>query len=378
MSNEFQNPFLPYEGVEIAPPISVSTIFRTPADLPWQDFNPVDPTHHLYSRYSQGLRTKVEHDLGEVMNGYALTYTNGLAASYAALVHLQPKRIAITGGYHGLYVVIQKLEKARCAKIPIIGLDDEYEEGDVCWVETPMNPTGEIRNIKFYAEKAHKKGVKIVVDATFGPPPLQDPFKWGADIVMHSGTKYLGGHSDLLCGVLVVKSEDEWRTLWHDRTYMGAVMGSLETWLLDRSLKTLHIRVKQQTESATFLAEWLDRASKIPEGQEWDGIKGGVIEKVWHGSLQEKKWDFDPKTQMEGGWSATFALMVSRADWATAIPYKLKRFIPATSLGGVESLVEQRIRSDKGADPRLLRLSVGVEDVKVLQSDLRQAFQGLE
>jgi cystathionine gamma-synthase len=106
-------------------------------------------------------------------------------------VHLQPKRVAITGGYHGVHAIIQKLEKVKGSKIPIIGIDDEYEEGDVCWLETPLNPTGLVRDIKYYAEKAHKKGVKVVVDATFAPPPLQDPFKWGADMVMHSGTSFL-------------------------------------------------------------------------------------------------------------------------------------------------------------------------------------------
>jgi cystathionine beta-lyase/cystathionine gamma-synthase len=90
-----------------------------------------------------------------------------------------------------MFHVIQKIEKAKGAKIPLIGIDDEFEEGDVCWLETPLNPTGEVRNIKHYAEKAHKKGVKIVVDATFGPPPLQEPFKWGADIVLHSGKSLL-------------------------------------------------------------------------------------------------------------------------------------------------------------------------------------------
>jgi len=373
----FRDAFPLYEGLEIVPPISVSTNFKTPADLPWGDFDPMKPTHHLYSRYTQGIRTKVESDLSELMNGYALTYTNGLAASYAAFMHLNPKRIAITGGYHGVYLVIQKIEKVKGTKVPLIGIDDEFEEGDVLWLETPLNPTGEVRNIKYYAEKAHKKGIKVVVDATFGPPPLQDPFKWGADIVMHSGTKYLGGHSDLLCGVLVVKTEDEWRSIWHDRAHTGAVMGSLETWLLDRSLKTLHIRVKQQSETATKLADWLHQLSKVPEGQELDGVKGGIVEKVWHPSLQEKTAEFDPKEQMEGGWNATFAIQIGKAEWAGAIPYKLQRFIAATSLGAVESLIEQRQRSDPGADPRILRLSIGVEDVKILKDDLRNSFQGL-
>lgn len=118
--------------------------------------------------------------------------------------------------------------------------------------------------------KVHAVGGKLIVDSTFAPPPLQYPFKWGADMIMHSGTKYFGGHSDLLCGVLITKTREEWYPLWNDRTYIGNTPGNLESWLLLRSLRTLHLRVPRQSENATALAGWLAKGG--------DGVPEGVLE----------------------------------------------------------------------------------------------------
>ncbi|KAK7695476.1 hypothetical protein QCA50_000112 [Cerrena zonata] len=189
---------------------------------------------------------------------------------------------------------------------------------------------------------------------------------------MHSGTKYFGGHSDLLCGVLVAKTKEEWEKLWHARTYFGNMMGSLEAWLLLRSLRTLHLRVPRQSETATKLAQWLHKASK---GKGAEGIPAGVIDTVWHSSLQGKDArGWEPSKQMEGGWNATFSILLTNQEYASLLPHKLKYFVPATSLGGVESLIEQRVASDASADPRLVRISVGVEDFEDLKADLTRAF----
>jgi len=210
--------------------------------------------------------------------------------------------------------------------------------------------------------KVHAIGGHLLVDSTFGPPPLQYPFKWGADCVLHSGTKYFGGHSDLLSGVLVVKTLDEWKTLHSNRTFLGSMMGSLEAWLLLRSLRTLHLRVPRQSATATAVAQWLNSASVAS----FDGIPGNIIIKVWHSSLQQKDVrGFEPNEQMEGGWNATFAILLSKPEYAAVLPHSLKYFVPATSLGGVESLIEHRVQSDASADPRLLRISIGVEDLEV-------------
>ncbi|PIL37243.1 hypothetical protein GSI_00936 [Ganoderma sinense ZZ0214-1] len=362
-------------GPEVAPSISVSTTFRAtdPTKFPKEEFDQWNPKHHVYSRYTQNVSTRAERVLSKINGGYAVTYASGLAASYAALVYFNPKRVAITAGYHGCHATIDVYKRSRQGNLPIIAIDDDFQPGDLCWLETPLNPTGEARDIKYYADKVHKAGGWLIVDATFGPPPLQYPFKWGADIVMHSGTKYFGGHSDLLCGVLVAPTLEKWKELWHIRTFLGSMMGSLESWLLLRSLRTLHLRVPRQSENATGLAQWL---SKAAGGKTHDGIPAGVIEKVWHSSLQGvDARGFDPATQLEGGHPATFALFTTKEQYAALLPHTVKYFIPATSLGGVESLMEQRVHSDPGADPRLIRISVGVEDLEDLKDDLRKAFQ---
>ncbi|KAG9084918.1 hypothetical protein FS749_004833 [Ceratobasidium sp. UAMH 11750] len=304
---------------------------------------------------------------------YALTYASGLAATYAAIVHLNPRRIAIRDGYHGVHCSIDVFKKTR-PEMKIIDIDDIFEEGDLCWVETPLNPTGEARNLRHYADKVHAVGGRLIVDSTFAPPPIQDAFSCGADIVLHSGTKYLGGHSDLLCGVLAVKDLEEWRALWHNRTFMGNMMGSLESFLLLRSLRTLELRVTRQAANGTALAQWLHKISQTPAGQSWDGVRGGVIKRVWHASLQDARDQEWIKKQMPGGGPACFALMLEDPNEARLLPHLLKLFAPATSLGGVESLAEQRFVSDPGADKRLLRISVGIEDVEDLKGDLRRAL----
>ncbi|KAF8631532.1 hypothetical protein AX15_002289 [Amanita polypyramis BW_CC] len=195
---------------------------------------------------------------------------------------------------------------------------------------------------------------------------------------MHSASKYLGGHSDLLSGILVVKIMEEWKELFHNRTYMGSMMGSLEAWLLLRSLRTLHLRVPRQSATASALASWLNQIANTPSGQSYDGVPGGMISKVWHTSLQGvDERGFEPSKQMEGGWSATFAILVSDPKYAEKLPYVLHYFINATSLGGVESLIELRRLRDHRVDPGLLRLSVGLEELEDLKSDLRQGFQQL-
>lgn len=156
------------------------------------------------------------------------------------------------------------------------------------------------------------------------------------------------------------------------------MMGSLESWLLLRSLRTLHLRVPRQSSNATTLSQWLHRLSKTPAGQSFDGVPGGLIAQVWHSSLQgkdAKTWS--PALQQEGGGSPTFAILMENPEHATALPITLKYFTDATSLGGVESLIEQRARSSPGEDPRLIRISLGVEDVEDLKEDFRQALNEL-
>ncbi|KAF9055206.1 cystathionine gamma-synthase [Hymenopellis radicata] len=367
---------LPHDRREVAPSISVTTTFR--ANDPEERIDNIEqrnPGRHIYSRYTQDISTRVEHILSQITDGHALTYASGLAAAYAALVFYKPKRIAINGGYFGCHASIDVYRKAKESGLDLIDLDDEFRPGDLCWVETPLNPTGESRDIQYYADKIHKVGGKLLVDATFAPPPLQYPFKWGADLILHSGSKYFGGHSDLLAGVLVVKTPEEWYTLQHERTYLGSMMGSLESWLLLRSLRTLHLRVPRQSQTATALVKWLQAVASTPAGQTYDGVPGGVLSKVWHSSLQTKdSRGFEPKTQMEGGWNATFAVQLATVEQAKLFPHAVETFVAATSLGSVESLIEYRARADVREDPRLIRISVGVEELEDLKAGLREGL----
>ncbi|KIY73656.1 cystathionine gamma-synthase [Cylindrobasidium torrendii FP15055 ss-10] len=352
------------EGPEVAPPISVSTTFKAGPNevIEIDDF--MNPEKHVYSRYSQDVSTRVEHIIGGISGGYALTYASGLAAAFSAAVHLKPKRIAIRRGYFGCHAAIEVYARSKDGGVPLIDLDDEYQPGDLCWLETPVNPTGEARDIKYYADKIHKVGGKLLVDATFGPPPLQDPFKWGADIIFHSATKYFGGHSDLLAGLLISKTSEEWKKA-----------RSLEAWLLLRSLRTFHLRVARQSKTATALVQWLAKIAATPAGQTFDGVPGGVLTKVWHASVQGKdERGFDPASQLEGGWNATFSVRFATVEQAITFPHQTKNFIAATSLGGVESLVEYRARADPTEDPQLVRLSVGVEELEDLKQSIREGI----
>ncbi|OAX41723.1 cystathionine gamma-synthase [Rhizopogon vinicolor AM-OR11-026] len=369
-------------GSEVVPSISVTTsefsdkklIDTQPRRVAFRAVPDGGAIDHIYSRYSQNVSSRVEQILSKINQGHAITYASGLAAAFSVLVHYKPKRIAISEGYMGCHSTISTYIKGRSTDIPIVDLDDEFQEGDLCWLESPLNPIGESRNIKYYADKIHAVGGKLLIDSTFGPPPLQYPFKWGADCVLHSGTKYFGGHSDLLCGIVIVRTEAECKELWYDRCYMGNMMGSLESWLLLRSLRTMHLRIPRQSASGTEIAQWLSKAV-IPEGQEYDGIPGGVITKVWHSSLQETDArGFNPSTQMEGGFNACFSILLSKIEYAEKLPHSLEYFVPATSLGGVESLVQQRMQSDPKQNGHLVRLSIGVEEVGDLKDDLRRAL----
>ena len=293
------------------------------------------------------------------------------------LVHLNPKRIAIGDGYHGCHGVIRILNRLTgLQQLPLDCPVEDLQPGDVIHVETPLNPTGEARNLAAYAEKAKKAGAYLTVDATFAPPPLQDHFKYDVDVVMHSGTKYFGGHSDMLCGTLSVnpKHKDWARALIEDRLILGSVMGSLEGWLGIRSLRTLELRVLRQSETATALVAWLAEQKK-----DASSAVGTLVERIQHASLQpeaavEGSW---LREQMPNGYGPVFSLYLSDGEVAKRLPNKLRLFHHATSLGGVESLIEWRAMTDPNVDKRLLRVSIGVEGLEDLKQDLLQGLEAL-
>jgi cystathionine beta-lyase/cystathionine gamma-synthase len=306
---------------------------------------------------------------------------------------LNPKAIAIGDGYHGCHGVIDIHKKLTGLKK--LSLDcpaEELQAGDIVHVETPLNPTGLARNLKAYADKAHARGAYLMVDATFGPPPLQDPFLWGADIVMHSGTKYIGGHSDMLCGILAVspkRAGEGWLTgLEAERLFLGNVMGSLEGWLGVRSLRTLEVRVEKQALNVGKLVSWLyaalhpEKASSVGDTTTLSSgnskIVRDVVAEVEHASLQEDDLkDGWLKKQMPNGFGPVFAIWMKTEDMARRLPSKLSLFHHATSLGGVESLIEWRTMTDNTVDTRLLRVSIGIEGWEDLRDDLLNGFKAL-
>lgn len=346
---------------------------------------------HVYSRDSAPNTTRLEALLTSIIGAPSLTYASGLAAFHAMLVHLNPRRVAIGGGYHGCHGVISLL--SRLTGLEQLDLDNESDlarlrPGDVLHVETPLNPTGEARDLAHYRRRADELGCYLTVDATFAPPPLMDPFRFGVDVVMHSGTKYFGGHSDMLCGVLSVRpdragGEAGWiGGLRADRLLLGSVMGSLEGWLGVRSLRTLELRVLRQSANAQKLVDWL--AGEMKEtgggnGGDGDGLVSSMVLKIQHASLQPEAQDPDSwlRKQMPLGYGPVFAILMKSPEDARRLPSKVHLFHHATSLGGVESLIEWRAMTDRSVDKRLLRVSIGVEGWEDLKEDLLQGFSAL-
>jgi cystathionine beta-lyase/cystathionine gamma-synthase len=313
-----------------------------------------------------------------------LTYSSGLAAFNALITFLNPKRVAIGAGYHGCHGVLRLHQKLSGLKLlPLDCKPEDLQEGDLLHLETPVNPTGEAFDIQHYADIAHSRGAYLSVDATFAPPPLQDPFKHGADIVMHSGTKYIGGHSDMLCGVLAVKYKEWLPKMVDERLYLGAVMGGLEGWLGVRSVRTLELRVMKQSESAQRIVDALDGAltgKTVGTGlsQADAEIIKSVVKKVYHASLQTEDYKTWLRKQMPNGYGPVFSIALKSPDLARALPSKLHLFHHATSLGGVESLIEWRTMTDSSVEKDLLRISIGIEDDRDLLDDLIQGFKALK
>lgn len=301
-----------------------------------------------------------------------------MAALHALYSYLRPTRVAIGAGYHGSHTVLSLHRRlAGTHTLPLDCPASALEQGDIIHLETPLNPTGEAFDIASFAAKAHARGAYLLVDSTFAPPGLQDPFEFGADVVWHSGTKYIGGHSDLLCGVLASRNENWIEGLRSERTVLGSVMGSMEAWLAVRSLRTLSVRVQRQSDSVGNLVAWLDNlVSNDGTGGELGEMVRGVVSRVQHSSLQRKdmRW---LKKQMPNGFGPVFAIRTSKEEFARRLPSKLKLFQHATSLGGVESLIEWRAMSDHTVDRQLLRVSVGLEDWEDLRDDLVEGFKAL-
>ena len=235
----------------------------------------------------------------------------------------------------------------------------------IVWTETPANPLWDITNLASVAEIAHDAGARLAVDSTAATPVLSRPIEFGADIVMHSATKYLNGHSDLAAGALVCRTKDEqWEKLKAIRVQIGGVLGSFEAWLLLRGMRTLFPRVKTAVANAQAIAEHFAKHPRIAQ--------------VLYPGLPEFQGHALAAKQMPGGFGAMLSIRVKGGEQAAiATAANVKIWKRATSLGGTESLVEHRASVEGAGSPvpaDLLRLSAGIEDVNDLIADLDQAL----
>jgi cystathionine gamma-synthase len=235
------------------------------------------------------------------------------------------------------------------------------------WVETPANPTWDVMDIALAAEAAHSAGAILGVDSTCAPAPTTQPLSLGADIVMHSATKYLNGHSDLTAGALVSAKDDaRWADIHTIRNLTGGVLGGFEAWLLIRGMRTLFVRFARQSETALTIARHFEGHAKVAS--------------VLYPGLESHPGYAVAQRQMTGGFGGMLSILVDGDfDAARRVATLTKVFVPATSLGGVESLIEHRrsIESPESTVPdNLLRISVGLESADDLIADLEQALGG--
>ncbi len=233
------------------------------------------------------------------------------------------------------------------------------------WVETPCNPTWDVIDIAAAAEIAHGIGAQLVVDSTVATPVLTQPIRHGADIVMHSATKYLNGHCDVVAGALLTAKEDDlWERICDIRAQAGAIPGSFEAWLLQRSMRTLFLRVRKASESAMAIANHFEGHPKL-KAVIYPGLPGHPGHEI-------------ARRQMDGGFGGMLSIRIEGGAEEPLNVVKLcKVFTRATSLGGVESLIEHRYSIEGKSSPipkDLLRLSIGIEAIEDLIADLEQAL----
>jgi len=283
-----------------------------------------------------------------------------MATVFAVLHQYNPKRVAINKGYHVTHKALTLWYK-EAASEKIIGFDETLLPGDLVWLETPRNPCCELVNLEAWGKRTAAAGAILVVDSTFASPVLQRPFKFhGVDMVMHSCTKFLSGHDDVLCGVLITQDQKVAEQLNATRTILGSVPGNLECFLLLRSLRTLTLRVEQQSKSATKVAAFLH------------GHK--LVKVVYHPSLPSNPYFQLCKKQMNGP-PGILSVEFVTTDTAQQVMRRLKLFSQATSLGGCMSLVDWRYARDKTQPEALLRVSMGLEDPADLIADWKQALE---
>lgn len=359
-------------------PIHLAATYVQPGAGEWGEFD--------YSRSGNPTRKSLEATLASLESGAAaLAFSSGMAATHAVtmLLGAGDHILAGTDIYGGTYRLLHKIVNRSGIAVSLAPATDIAAleaairpETKLIWIESPGNPLMSITDIAGCAEIAHRHGALLGVDNTFATPVLTRPLELGADIVMHSATKYLGGHSDVLGGALVVRDRELYDRLYFIQNATGAVMAPLESFLCSRGIKTLELRVREQCRTAARLAESL-RADRR-------------VSRVLYPGLADHRGHQLASRQMQGGFGAMLSFeVVGGFDAAKRVVESTQLFQLAVSLGAVESLIEQPAsmshasydRADRlahGIADGLIRLSVGLEDPDDLQADLEQALMRAE
>ena len=344
--------------------------------------SPGDHKGFEYSRTHNPTRSALERSIASIENGqHGLTYASGLAAMDAVMKLFSPgdEIISTNDLYGGSYRLFTKIFENYGLKFHFVDMQDlnhvaKYvnENTKLIWVETPTNPMMNIIDIKGMAALAKLKNVLLAVDNTFASPYLQQPLDLGADIVMHSATKFIAGHSDVVLGLLVINDDELQEKLAFIQNASGAIPGPMDSFLTLRGIKTLHVRMQRHSENGAAIANYLNQHSKI-EKVYWPGFESHPNHQI----AKDQMNDF-------GG---MISFVPKGGDLATAIKIveKMEVFTLAESLGGVESLaghpasmthasIPKEEREKSGVVDGLIRLSVGIEDAQDLIEDLEQAI----
>ena len=335
-----------------------------------------------YSRSHNPTRHALEKAFASIENGnYGLAFGSGLAAIDAIVKLLKPgdEVVSTNDIYGGTFRLFTKIYESFGIKFHFIGMENAENikayinsKTKLIWVESPTNPMLNIIDIKAASVLAKQNKILLAVDNTFATPYLQRPLDLGADIVMHSATKYLGGHSDVVMGGLIVKNKDLADKLYFIQNASGAICGPQDSFLVLRGIKTLHVRMQRHCENGKAVAEYLQNHPKI-ENVYWPGFESHPNHHI-------------AKSQMDGyGGMLSFTTKGNDYKASIRIVERLKIFTLAESLGGVESLsghpasmthasIPKEERERIGVVDSLIRLSVGIEDIDDLISDLEQAL----
>lgn len=343
---------------------------------------PAQHKGYEYARSQNPTRTALEVAYAAIENGkHALAFSSGVAATDAVIKLLQPgdEVIAANDMYGGTYRLFTKIFTKFGIKFHYVNMQDannirQYINGNtkLIWTETPTNPLINICDIAAIAAIAKEHKVLLCVDNTFASPYLQNPLDLGADLVMHSATKYLGGHSDVIQGALMMNDDKLREDLYFIQKSCGAVPGPQDCFLVLRGIKTLHVRMQRHCENGEKIANFLRNHPKVGKA-------------YWCGFEDHPNYAI-AKKQMRGfGGMMSFALKNDSVDEAKRVLSSTKLFALAESLGGVESLInhpasmthasiprEERLKN--GLTDSLIRLSVGIEDADDLIEDLNQAI----